>query len=151
MSTFKREIRYVVFKTKDLVNLSPEHQHMLHEVSDAVMALREARGKPDIECVVVENDWPEYGLVWQMIQDRVEERDCPLVARMVDRFLGWKLPKDFNPDCGITFKPESDYQHSEYGRAKYEPTGTNLFTVEQATKLFEYLMYGNGVSDGNQV
>ena len=24
----------------------------------------------------------------------------PLIDQMVDRFLGWKLPEDFNPDDG---------------------------------------------------
>ena len=26
-----------------------------------------------------------------------------LIKRMTDRFLGWKLPEDFQPDCGIEF------------------------------------------------
>lgn len=29
----------------------------------------------------------------------------PAVAHMVDRFLSWKLPKNFNPDGGIEFHP----------------------------------------------
>lgn len=49
MSNFKRELRYIVSKI----------------------------GKPDWNksCVVVEEDWPEYEIVWGMIQDRVEGRD----------------------------------------------------------------------------
>ena len=27
------------------------------------------------------------------------------IDEMVNRFLGWKLPKDFAPDGGISFKP----------------------------------------------
>lgn len=63
-----------------------------------------------------------------------------LVPMLVDRFLCWKLPDDFAPDCGITFKRESDYEHPVYGRTKYEPVGTNLFTAVQATAMFEHLL-----------
>jgi hypothetical protein len=59
---------------------------------------------------------------------------------MVTRFLSWKLPKDFNPDCGITFKSESDYEHPTFGRTKFEPTGTNLFTADQARAMLEHVL-----------
>jgi hypothetical protein len=62
----------------------------------------------------------------------------PSVGKMVDRFLGWRLPTDFCPDNGISFKPESDYEHPELGRTKYEPIGTNLFHAEQAKEMFEH-------------
>jgi hypothetical protein len=45
MNEFKREERYIVTKIKS--------------------------GKK-VECVVVESDWPEYEIVWKMIQDRME-------------------------------------------------------------------------------
>jgi hypothetical protein len=59
---------------------------------------------------------------------------------MVSRFLSWKLPTDFAPDCGITFKPESDYDHPEFSRAKFEPTGTNLFHAGQTKVMLEHVM-----------
>lgn len=62
------------------------------------------------------------------------------IKYMVNRFLGWKLPKDFNPDCGISFKKEGDYVHPEFGRTKYEPIGTNLFTATQAEAMIRYLL-----------
>lgn len=61
---------------------------------------------------------------------------APSVSKMVDRFLGWKLPADFGPDCGISFKRESDYEHPVHGRSKFEPVGTNLFTADQAKQMF---------------
>jgi hypothetical protein len=64
----------------------------------------------------------------------------PDVSKMVDRFLGWKLPAGFHPDCGITFKRESDHAHPMYGRTKHEPTGTNLFDYEQAKAMFLYCL-----------
>lgn len=62
------------------------------------------------------------------------------IDTMVNRFLGWPLPKDFSPDCGISFKKESDYDHPTYGRNKYEPTGTNLFSADQAKAMITYLL-----------
>jgi len=63
------------------------------------------------------------------------------IKKMVDRFLGWKLPEDFAPDCGISFKRESDYEHPVYGRTKFEPIGTNLFSADQARAMFEYVLH----------
>lgn len=70
-----------------------------------------------------------------------------IIEQMVSRFLGWKLPANFAPDCGISFKRESDYAHPEFGHTKYEPVGTNLFTADQAKAMFEYCM----PPDTNQV
>ena len=61
-----------------------------------------------------------------------------LVAAMVNRFLAWKLPADFLPDCGISFKPEYN-QHTPWP-AKHEPVGTNLFTADQARAMFEHCL-----------
>lgn len=50
---------------------------------------------------------------------------------MVDRFLSWKLPDDFAPDCGIIFTPSSQW-----------PVGTNLFTADQARTMLEHALRG---------
>jgi hypothetical protein len=65
-----------------------------------------------------------------------------LVDHMVNRFLAWKLPADFHPDNGISFKRESDYDHPQFGRAKYEPIGTNLLTADQAKAMFAHCVEG---------
>lgn len=59
---------------------------------------------------------------------------------MVNRFLAWKLPADFSPDGGVSFKRESDYEHAEFGRTKFEPTGTNLLTAQQARAMLEHAL-----------
>jgi hypothetical protein len=64
------------------------------------------------------------------------------VGHLVSRFLGWKLPQDFNPDCGISFKRHGDYEHPVMGVHRYEPIGTNLFTAEQARVMFEHCLEG---------
>jgi hypothetical protein len=84
---FKREARYVVFKISDLrahseINkqngpgfsgalpghAKPAVQKMLEELASNI---RRDLGKPALECVVVEHDWPEYESTWRSIQDRI--------------------------------------------------------------------------------
>ena len=59
----------------------------------------------------------------------------PDIAKMVDRFLAWKLPKDFNPDGGITFTPEANVGTPHPYR--HEPMGTNLLNGVQAKAMLE--------------
>lgn len=66
--------------------------------------------------------------------------NSPVTDAMVSRFLSWRLPADFAPDCGISFKRESDYDHPEFGRTKYEPTGTNLLHAGQARAMLEHVL-----------
>lgn len=62
-----------------------------------------------------------------------------LINRMVDRFLSWKLPSDFSPECGISFNKKG----YEQGRLEtYYPTGTNLFHAGQAKAMIEYMLDG---------
>ena len=58
------------------------------------------------------------------------------IKHMTNRFLGWNLPKDFNPDGGISYK-------SPYGDPSiFTPSGTNLFHVGQAEEMVRYLIEG---------
>jgi len=63
-----------------------------------------------------------------------------IIKRIVNRFLCWKLPENFHPDCGISFKQFSDYDHPQFGRHKSEPIGTNLFTADQAKQMIEHCL-----------
>lgn len=76
----KREIRYLVLKRKDINNaLSNTEQEILDVLVDKVNRYREFVNKDLVQCVVVEHDWPEYEVVWKMIEDRVdaEQSDDP--------------------------------------------------------------------------
>ena len=44
----------------------------LDDICRKINRLRLLNDKERVHCVVVEHDWPEYELVWKMIQDRVE-------------------------------------------------------------------------------
>ena len=58
MSDFQREERYVVFKLRDLVETE----------KDAVLRLANSINAQEIECVIVESDWPNYEHTWQTIE-----------------------------------------------------------------------------------
>ena len=64
-----------------------------------------------------------------------EEANKATIEQMVDRFLGWRLPQDFAPDCGIAFDGRKDDQ---WNSGKTWPIGTNLLTATQAREMFEY-------------
>ena len=57
------------------------------------------------------------------------------IKYMVQRFLGWKLPTDFNPDNGISF--ERTVPHPAC-----PPVGTNLFSADQADAMVRYMVEG---------
>jgi hypothetical protein len=62
----------------------------------------------------------------------------PTLDEMVRRFLSWKLPENFNPDGGISFKRE--FNENTAFPMKREPTGTNLFDYQQAKVMLEYVI-----------
>ncbi len=63
------------------------------------------------------------------------EKSPVVTDDMVTRFLGWKLPRNFYPDCHISFDREKASQS-----ALSWPTGTNLLTAEQARKMLEHVL-----------
>ena len=65
-------------------------------------------------------------------------KSVEIIKEVVNRFLGWKLPKDFNPDCGISFDE------------KHEPVGTNLFTATQAEEMVRFILTDTLLSERKQ-
>lgn len=62
------------------------------------------------------------------------------IKHMAERFLGWKLPENFNPDSGITFKKTFN-EHTPYP-SKHEPSGTNLFGYDDAVAMVRHMLDG---------
>jgi hypothetical protein len=62
------------------------------------------------------------------------------VKYMVERFLRWRLPDDFCPDAGISFKRE--FNENTPWPGKHEPSGTNLFDYTQATGMVRHMVEG---------
>jgi hypothetical protein len=70
---FQRDIMYIVFKLKDIGKyLNQEQLEALAEIAHTIEEKRLAEGRGDLECVVVEHDWPEYEEIWKMIEARVK-------------------------------------------------------------------------------
>jgi len=62
------------------------------------------------------------------------------IKHVVDRFLGWRLPDDFHPDGGVSFKKTfNDHMPTPM---KNEPIGTNIFDAQQATAMVRYMLEG---------
>ncbi|MBM1817138.1 hypothetical protein [Pseudosulfitobacter pseudonitzschiae] len=62
------------------------------------------------------------------------------IKQMVERFLSWKLPDNFNPDAGISFKAE--YNENTAHPMRHEPTGTNLLDYQQAEAMVRHMVAG---------
>ena len=63
------------------------------------------------------------------------------IMHMINRFLGWKLPENFQPDCGIHFDAEAA-RKTDPRNHRYEPTGTNLLNVTQADAMVRHMLEG---------
>lgn len=69
-----REERYVVFKVADIEKyLNAEHKNVIEMLKIRINNHRHVDGKSQLKCVVVEQDWPEYEKVWDMIETREEK------------------------------------------------------------------------------
>lgn len=62
------------------------------------------------------------------------------IKYMANRFLAWRLPENFQPDGGISFKPIRNEGTPYVG--KNEPVGTNLFDAIQAEEMVRYMVDG---------
>lgn len=92
---FQRDDRYIVIKRKDLEKAPTL---MAHALRVALNGLREHL--PKRECLVIENDWPEYEPTWKAIQARVSGQ----VAQVEDEreaFSSWAHEKGFCLDCAF--------------------------------------------------
>lgn len=62
------------------------------------------------------------------------------IKHLVDRFLNWRLPRDFNPDAGISY---SAPVRSIAGPSDSDmPSGTNLFDASQAREMVLHMIEG---------
>lgn len=69
--TFEREDRYLVLKYKDIEKyLGKEAFVALARIAAEVDKGRRKDDKDITQAVVVEYDWPEYEVVWKMLEDR---------------------------------------------------------------------------------
>lgn len=107
---------------------------------EPICYLRTKDGEPDWaeDCVNISR---EHVLDGYLDDDDAGRYDAiPLFAgvttAMVDRFLSWRLPKDFAPDCHISFKLPDPVLNPN----PTWPVGTNLLTAEQARAMLEHVL-----------
>ena len=60
------------------------------------------------------------------------------IKHMVNRFLTWRLPDNFNPDGGISFKRHFN-EYTDHPM-RHKPFGTNLFDYTQAEEMVRYMV-----------
>lgn len=79
----KREDRYLVLKRSNIEAaenedyITPAERGLLYHIAGKVAFWRYGESKPELKCVVVESDWPEYEHVWELIRMRVEKAQIP--------------------------------------------------------------------------
>lgn len=62
------------------------------------------------------------------------------IKHMVDRFLAWRLPENFNPDGGVSFSPTFN-EHTDHPM-RNKPSGTNLLDATQAEAMVRHMIEG---------
>jgi hypothetical protein len=110
----------------------------MNEQSTQEPVAKAVMGKREVSCHGPNRKYVD-GIVIQQLKEIEPDtflytHPAPAVdlTHMVNRFLGWKLPMDFAPDCGISIDTEIA------GRNGW-PSGTNLLNAEQAKQMFEYV------------
>jgi len=73
MNAFRKEQRYIVIKRSDLEKINPMVRARLKQILDEVDIHREMTDREPLHCVVIEHDWPEYDIVWELLRRRHEE------------------------------------------------------------------------------
>ena len=60
------------------------------------------------------------------------------IKEAVSRFLRWRLPRNFAPDGGISFK--AAFNENTPWPMRHEPTGTNLLNATQAEAMIRHIL-----------
>ena len=69
----RREDHYLIIKRSDIHKyLTAMQEAQLNMLANHIARGRQRAGKPPLQAVVVESDWPEYEPVWRMIEERVD-------------------------------------------------------------------------------
>jgi len=112
----KRENRYLVLKRSDIARyLGFSDQAMLLSLAESIADFRTGEGRIDLECVVVEADWPEYEPTWAAIEARV---DAEASAKGDNKHYcsdgyWWEITGSLKHACCVTFGVYDDVLESE--------------------------------------
>jgi hypothetical protein len=79
----------------------------------------------------------------QKLAQEKDEMTSDQIKHMVQRFLCWRLPDDFHPDCGINFIKTVPVEPGlDLPTHTFEPVGTNLLTAVQAEAMVRHMLEG---------
>lgn len=123
---FIREERYFVFKISDVVeHLTTTEALHLARLYEIQRVGRKEAGKAELECVVVESDWPEYEPTWRAIEARTTgAQPAPSVPD------GWLRAID---EALVTAHIGVANAHDTYEQAKAKLDNLIGFNVDIAT------------------
>ena len=128
MSTkVKREERYIVFNVSDVVeHLTTTEALHLARLYEIQRVGRKEAGKSELECVVVEKDWPEYEPTWQAIEARVTGAQAQPALNAPE---GWKL---------VPIKPTPVMKTAGIGVEVYQdsPPSLDCLTWEEVEAIY---------------
>ena len=123
MAEFEREIRYIVFKVKDFEKVATSTERAIVEIlATRIDEHRFHQNRKPVNCVVVEDDWPEYEAVWKMIEARVSGATPPpgdQVQEAVEAFTA--LLETHDEDIGMDEYADDESVGSESGPGPETP------------------------------
>lgn len=150
LRAYVRELEGWQDKARDASVLINEHEQMRRrlEEKDVTPIRIEPQGlgipdkvsQADLEWLIQQHKNDTDALQAEITRLQAQLETARDTDAMVLRFLSWKLPVDFSPDCGISFQSYA----GEFGNPRHPdlpnwPVGTNLFNATQAKALFEYV------------
>lgn len=69
-----REPRYIVFKIKDVLKFLDQGEiDLLQAIGQKLAGARAQEGRACFNAVVVEQDWLEFDMVWDLLDKRVQQ------------------------------------------------------------------------------
>lgn len=89
--------------------------------------------------VVIISNHDEGKSVADTISDQAEQAREAQIKHMVQRFLSWRLPDNFNPDGGVRFEREINGARRPH---EWWPSGTNVFDAVQAEAMVRHMIEG---------
>ena len=132
---FTRGARYVVLKNADIMQcLTVNELIQLRYIQARVGEHRAKLGKPQLDCVVVESDWPEYEPTWNAIEMRMTGSLKESAVQIATRIMNIELIRE-RDDLRIALRHEADCV--EAAAAKIEALGAKIAEIGAAGVWFQ--------------
>lgn len=79
------------------------------------------------------DDWRdvEPKVMWLFSENAINKARLP---KMVTRFLGWRIPEGFSPDCFVTFYRDRAQKSVSW------PIGTNIFNADETKQMISHVL-----------